>query len=117
MALRGGLGVGKTVFTKGIGRALGVTEEITSPTYTIISEYQGKLPLYHIDAYRLGGEEDFNALGPEEFLYSPGICVIEWSEKVETALPRDSIRVELSIIDGTRRRVRVWASPDVEEKL
>lgn len=109
--------MGKTVFAKGIGRAIGVSEEITSPTYTIISEYQGRLPLYHIDAYRLGGEEDFNALGPEEFLYGPGICVIEWSEKVGTALPEDSIRVELSIIDGKRRRARIWAPQAVEEKL
>jgi tRNA threonylcarbamoyladenosine biosynthesis protein TsaE len=109
VALRGGLGVGKTYFTKGIARGLGVKETVTSPTYTIICEYQGKLPLYHIDVYRLGGDDDFTGLGGEDFLYGPGVSVIEWSELLPRSIPRDAITVEISLLEGDRRLIRIPA--------
>ena len=113
VALRGGLGSGKTCLTKGIARGLGVAEEITSPTYTIISEYQGRIPLYHIDAYRLNGEDDFFALGGEELVYGNGISVIEWSELLPNAIPETAIGIEIEFyseagqLPGNTRRIRI----------
>ena len=108
VALRGGLGAGKTWLTKGIARGLLISEEITSPTYTIISEYRGKLPLYHIDAYRLQGDDDFSALGGEELLYDGrGVSVIEWSERIPNSIPEDAIIIEMEILEGTKRRIRI----------
>jgi tRNA threonylcarbamoyladenosine biosynthesis protein TsaE len=109
VALRGGLGAGKTCFAKGIARGLGVSEEVTSPTYTIISEYEGSLPLYHIDAYRLSGDEEFRALGAEELLCGGGVSVIEWSERIPRSLPPEAVCVELEIAGGEKRRIRISA--------
>jgi tRNA threonylcarbamoyladenosine biosynthesis protein TsaE len=106
VALRGGLGVGKTYFTKGLAQGLGITEEVTSPTYTMINEYRGQnFPLYHIDAYRLRGDDDFSALGAEELLYGDGITVIEWSERI--SLPPDAITVEIEILEDGKRRIQI----------
>ncbi|MDR3174343.1 MAG: tRNA (adenosine(37)-N6)-threonylcarbamoyltransferase complex ATPase subunit type 1 TsaE [Treponema sp.] len=111
LALRGPLGAGKTCFAKGLARGLGVEEEVTSPTYTIVSEYEARpedpLPFYHIDAYRLKGEDDFEALGGRELLYGGGICLIEWSERIEAALPPRTIQVEIEITGGNSRIIRV----------
>jgi tRNA threonylcarbamoyladenosine biosynthesis protein TsaE len=107
VALRGGLGAGKTCLTKGIARGLGITEEITSPTFTIISEYQGKLPFYHIDAYRLGGDDDFTALGGEDLLYGKGISVIEWSERLPHTVPQNALVVEIEISGADKRIIRI----------
>ncbi|HOV93673.1 MAG TPA: tRNA (adenosine(37)-N6)-threonylcarbamoyltransferase complex ATPase subunit type 1 TsaE [Spirochaetales bacterium] len=83
IALRGDLGAGKTTLCKGIGKGLGIEEEITSPTYTIVAEYRGRLTFYHIDAYRLGGFSDFQAIGGLELLGAPNsLCVIEWIERL-----------------------------------
>ncbi|MDR3333592.1 MAG: tRNA (adenosine(37)-N6)-threonylcarbamoyltransferase complex ATPase subunit type 1 TsaE [Treponema sp.] len=105
VALRGGLGAGKTYLTKGIARGLGVSEEVTSPTYTIISEYEGNLPFYHIDAYRLQGDDDFSALGGEEILYGAGVSVIEWSERI--SIPEYAIIVELEIRESNHRKILI----------
>jgi tRNA threonylcarbamoyladenosine biosynthesis protein TsaE len=107
VALRGGLGSGKTCLTKGIARGLGITEEITSPTFTIISEYQGEFPLYHIDAYRLGGDDDFIDLGGEDLLYGQGISVIEWSERLPGTIPGDALVVEIEITGDNQRMIRI----------
>jgi tRNA threonylcarbamoyladenosine biosynthesis protein TsaE len=109
VALQGGLGAGKTCLAKGIARGLGVEEEVNSPTYTIISEYETKekTPFYHIDAYRLKGDEDFEALGGRDLFYEEGIAVIEWSEKIPRSLPEDSLLIEIEILDGEKRRFRV----------
>ncbi len=107
IAFKGGLAAGKTTLTKGIARGLGIVEDITSPTYTIISEYAGRLPLYHMDAYRLGGEEDFLSLGVEEYLFGNGVCAIEWSERIASALPPDSAVIELRTLDGGSRRITI----------
>lgn len=107
VALRGGLGAGKTWLTKGIARGLGVTEEVTSPSYTIISEYEGRLPFYHIDAYRLRGDDDFAALGADDALYGNGVTVIEWSERVAKSIPDTALVIEISILEDARRLIVV----------
>jgi tRNA threonylcarbamoyladenosine biosynthesis protein TsaE len=114
VALRGGLGAGKTCLTKGIARGLGITEEITSPTYTIISEYQGNPPLYHIDAYRLEGDDDFFALGGEEWLYGKGIAVIEWSERLPRSVPAGALAVEITITGAEGRIIQI-SGPEAPE--
>jgi tRNA threonylcarbamoyladenosine biosynthesis protein TsaE len=109
IALHGGLGVGKTCFTSGIARGLGIKETVTSPTYTIISEYEGtlpsfgKLPFYHIDAYRLSGEDDFANIGGEELIAKDGISVVEWSERIPSSIPRDAFMIDIEIIGGNKR--------------
>lgn len=104
LALFGGLAAGKTTLTKGIARGLDILEDVTSPTYTLISEYSGRLRLFHMDAYRLDGEEDFLDLGAEEYLYGNGVCVLEWSERVEGAIPGNAARIAVEALpDGSRR--------------
>jgi tRNA threonylcarbamoyladenosine biosynthesis protein TsaE len=109
IALRGGLGAGKTCLVKGLARGLGVTERITSPTYTIVSEYNASLngealPLYHIDAYRLNGDEDFENTGAGDCI-GRGISVIEWSERIPRSIPDDAIIIEIEIIGPESRRI------------
>jgi tRNA threonylcarbamoyladenosine biosynthesis protein TsaE len=103
VCMHGPLGAGKTTFIQGAAAALGIKEPVTSPTFTIASEYEGEVPLYHIDAYRLGSTEEFELLGFEEYLYGNGITFIEWSEKVEDALPALLLHVTITIEpDGSR---------------
>jgi tRNA threonylcarbamoyladenosine biosynthesis protein TsaE len=101
------LGAGKTCFAKGIARGLGITEEVTSPTYTIISEYQGSCPFYHIDAYRLRGDDDFTALGGEEIIYGEGISVVEWSERIPASLPKGALFIDMAIEEGGTRNIHI----------
>ena len=103
LAMRGPLAAGKTTLTKGIARSLGIRDEITSPTFCLISEYAGKMPLYHMDVYRLDGAEDFINLGTDDMLYGEGVCVIEWSEKIMSELPDTAILLDISVNgDGSR---------------
>jgi tRNA threonylcarbamoyladenosine biosynthesis protein TsaE len=104
LAVHGTLGAGKTTFVKGIARGLGICEEITSPTYTIISEYEGRLRLYHMDAYRLAGSEDFRESGGEEYFDDPGaVCIIEWAERIASSLPSRASSIDIQIMtDGSR---------------
>lgn len=113
IALQGTLAAGKTTITKGIARALGITEDITSPTFTLISVYEGRVPLYHMDVYRLEGSADFSDLGAEEMLYGNGICVIEWSEKIMDELPSRTIVIKLSA-ENEKRTVTIenWTYGD-----
>ena len=108
IALTGGLGAGKTVFAKGLARGLGVIDEVTSPTYTIVSEYQGRLRFHHIDAYRLAGPADFESVGGEDLVTdSGGVCLIEWSERVASALPPGAQAVDISVDDDGSRVLRI----------
>lgn len=115
LAMRGTLGAGKTTFTKGLARGLGITDEVTSPTFTLISEYQGRMPLYHMDTYRLEGPDDFLDLGVEELLNGQGVCVIEWSEKIQEILPEDHIVISLESDETGGRLVTVmhWPYEDI----
>lgn len=104
-ALSGVLGAGKTAFTRGIARALGIDEQVTSPTYTIISEYEGpEARLFHIDAYRLSGEDDFIEAGGLEALEG-GVAVIEWSERIKALLPKHTKFITIKILAGGQREI------------
>jgi tRNA threonylcarbamoyladenosine biosynthesis protein TsaE len=107
IALRGGLGSGKTCLAKGIARGLGIAEPLTSPTYTIISEYQGGVPLYHIDAYRLAGDEDFENTGALELIGGDGIALVEWSERIPRSLPPDAAVISIEITGPEKRVIRI----------
>ena len=104
IAMQGTLAAGKTTITKGIAQSLGVKDEITSPTFCLISEYEGKMPLYHMDVYRLEGGEDFINLGVEDLMYGNGISLIEWSEKVMDELPKKTIILKIEPVEGTTER-------------
>lgn len=105
VALDGSLAAGKTYLTKGIAQGLGIQEDITSPTFTLISEYSGRFNLYHMDVYRLEGVEDFLDLGTEEMLYGDGVCVIEWSKKVKQVLPKNTIYIDIMVNDDNSRKI------------
>jgi len=105
VALKGHLGAGKTSITKGIAKAIGVKEEVTSPTYTIVSEYFGLMPLYHMDMYRIGGVDEFEMLGVEDLLFGNGISLIEWSERIEEYLPDDIKTISIFIQDDGSRKI------------
>lgn len=103
LLLDGEMGAGKTVFTKGIALALGINAEITSPTYTYLNDYDGKL--YHYDCYRLSSGEDAEALGLTEYFYGNGVCVVEWSENIADVLPDNCKRVKIEKIDLNTRKI------------
>jgi len=98
LSLHGELGSGKTCFVQGLAESLGVKQAVTSPTYTLINEYSGRLPLYHIDLYRLRSAEDALALGMDEYLESDGITAIEWGERAEELLPDSVIHVRFELL-------------------
>lgn len=94
--LSGDLGVGKTVFTKGFAVGLGITEPISSPTFTIVQEYeQGELPLYHFDVYRIEDIEEMEEIGYEDYFYGNGVCLIEWAVRIKELLPEDYIQITI----------------------
>ena len=95
VAYRGDLGAGKTAFTRGLARGLGCTGRVTSPTFTVVNEYEGRLPLFHFDLYRLAGEEELCDVGWEDYLDRGGVCAVEWSERAEAALPRETVWVSI----------------------
>lgn len=106
IALIGDLGAGKTTLAKYIAEGLGVEERITSPTFTLIHEYQsGRLPFYHFDVYRLEDPEEMYELGYEEYFYGDGLCVVEWADKVEEMIPEDALWLYLSYGDEEDLRV------------
>ena len=103
LAFKGGLGAGKTVFARGLARGLDIEETITSPTYTLVNEYEGRMPFFHIDAYRLHSAEEFDLLDSSRLLYGPGLCAIEWSERIEDALPEKAVNITITPeSDGSR---------------
>ena len=94
--LNGDLGVGKTVFARGFADGLGIREPVTSPTFTIIKEYdEGRLPLYHFDVYRIGDPSEMEAIGYEEYFYGNGVSLIEWSELIEELIPEDAVIINI----------------------
>ena len=105
IAYRGDLGAGKTAFTRGLARGLGITEPVTSPTYTIVNEYlSGTMPLFHFDMYRLSCGEDLFDIGWEDYLQRGGICAVEWSENVEDAL-EDPFWVTIEKLGENSRKI------------
>jgi len=115
IAMQGTLAAGKTTITKGIAQALEITDTITSPTFCLISEYYGKMPLYHMDVYRLDGAEDFVNLGTDDMLYGDGVSIIEWSEKIMSELPKKTIILKITPKDDGSRIIEIdnWNNGEI----
>jgi tRNA threonylcarbamoyladenosine biosynthesis protein TsaE len=109
VALIGDLGAGKTVFTKGIARGLGVKNSryVNSPTFVIIKEYEGRFPLYHLDLYRLDGHSGNDFMNYEEYFYGDGVTVIEWADKIRELLPNKYWEVSLKATDEKQRHINI----------
>ena len=108
IAFKGGLGAGKTCFTRGLARGLGFTGTVTSPTFALINEYLGgRLPLYHFDMYRVSGWEDLYSTGFFDYIESGGVIAAEWSENIEAALPEDTIFIEITKTDENSRKINI----------
>lgn len=116
IAMQGTLAAGKTTITKGIAQALEITDTITSPTFCLISEYYGKMPLYHMDVYRLDGAEDFVNLGTDDMLYGDGVSIIEWSEKIMSELPKRTIILKITPEEDGSRKIEIdnWMNGEIE---
>ena len=107
VALFGGLGVGKTAFTRGLANGLGIKSSVTSPTFTIVNEYPGKIPLFHFDMYRLESESELFDIGWDDYLERGGVCAVEWSEKVLGAFSPDTIYVKLENLGDDMRKLEI----------
>ena len=103
--LVGSLGAGKTCLTQGIAHGLGIHEYTTSPSFVLVREYRGKLPLYHIDLYRLDRIEEVTQLGLDDYLYGNGVCVVEWADKGLSVLPEEHLLIEMQIVSPFKRRL------------
>lgn len=98
ICLNGEMGTGKTHFTKGIAKALGITDPITSPTFTIVNEYEGRLKLYHFDVYRVNDPNEIEAIGFDEYIFSDAVSIVEWSNYIEELIPTEHISVKIEKI-------------------
>lgn len=116
IAYTGELGMGKTAFTRGLARGLGCRGRVTSPTFTIVNEYEGDIPLFHFDLYRLGSSDELFDIGWEDYLSRGGVCAVEWSENVEDAL-QDAIRVtiEKDADEPDTRHITITGGPRFED--
>lgn len=102
VALIGELGAGKTTLTKGIARGLQVPDLVHSPTFTLIHEHKGRVPVYHFDLYRLETPEELDDLGYDDYFYGDGVCIVEWAEKIEKLLPADRLEIRITGEDDQR---------------
>ena len=107
VALYGDLGAGKTAFVRGIASGLGLDSRVSSPTFTIVNEYLGPTPLFHFDMYRIIDASQLYDIGWEDYLASGALCVIEWSENIEDAIPEDAVRIFFEKTSENGRRIRV----------
>ena len=107
VAMYGDLGSGKTAMVRGMAQGLGLNARVSSPTFTIVNEYFGEIPLFHFDMYRLGDADELFEIGWEDYIQRGGICAVEWSENVEEAFYSDTVRVYFEKIDDTTRRIRI----------
>lgn len=118
VALIGELGAGKTHLTQAIAKQLGVhPDDVNSPTFVLIQEYDGSLPVFHIDAYRLNDTDEFLELGADEILSADNICLIEWADRVADVLPKRTIRIEIVTTGETSRRISLQCPGDREEEI
>lgn len=117
VAFTGDLGAGKTAFVRGMAQGLGISQRVTSPTFTIVNEYEGgRLPLFHFDMYRLRDAEDLFDIGWEDFLAQGGICAVEWSENIRPALDEETIYVDIRRGEGENDRILTLHGPGLEEE-
>lgn len=115
IALEGDLGAGKTTFTKGLAKGLGISRNVNSPTFTIIKEYNGRLPLYHMDVYRL--KDSMEDLGFDEYFHGDGVTVVEWAHMIEDQLPNQLLKIEITRIGDKARKVAFYPVGDRYEQL
>ena len=117
LAYEGDLGAGKTAFTRGLARGLGATEQVTSPTYTIVNEYlSGRMPLFHFDMYRLASSDDLWDIGWEDYLDRNGVCAVEWSENVRDAM-EDAIIVCIQKLGEDTRKITITGGVELEDLI
>lgn len=116
VALYGDLGAGKTTFTKGIAKGMGLPDDVHSPTFTLIHEHLGELPLFHVDLYRLGSEAEVEGIGIEEYIYGTGVTIVEWADRMKSMLPDERLDIDIRrTSDETREFIfktdspRIWA--------
>lgn len=105
--LTGKLGTGKTCLTQGIAWGLGIEGYATSPTFVLVNEYRGRLPMYHVDLYRLDSVAEVTDLGLDDYLYGKGLCVVEWADKTQDVLPPQNLSIRIDFIDDTDRRLEL----------
>jgi len=107
IALIGDLGSGKTHFVQGVAEGDDTPTDVcvASPSYTLLNEYSGRIPLYHFDLYRLSGDGDIQELGFEEYFYGDGVCLVEWAERLDQELPAENLRILFSCLDDTSRKI------------
>lgn len=118
ICLIGDLGAGKTTMTKSIAKGLDVEEYVTSPTFTLINEYKGRVPLYHFDVYRLEEVESIYDLGFEEYFYSNGVSIIEWANKIKNVLPEDVLTIEINRgSDDEERILNIYGSGERNKSI
>ena len=116
LALFGGLGMGKTAFTRGLCRGLGISDGVSSPTFALVNEYRGKFPVYHFDMYRVTSWEDLYSTGFFDYLDN-GVLVIEWSENIEGALPENTVRITISRGDSDNQRIFETEGVELSEAI
>ncbi|MBI4497336.1 MAG: tRNA (adenosine(37)-N6)-threonylcarbamoyltransferase complex ATPase subunit type 1 TsaE [Chloroflexi bacterium] len=120
LLLQGPLGAGKTQLTQGLAQGVGIPEEVTSPTFILVNEYRtGRLPLYHVDLYRIERVEEATDLGLDEYFFGPGVTVVEWADRAPAAMPDEHLLVELRYVSGqeTDRRLRLTPRGERYEQL
>ena len=119
VALVGGLGAGKTVLTKGIAQGLGVADdrEVTSPSFVLVNEYRGRIPVYHVDLYRLESPSEVEGIGWDEFISGPGVTLVEWADKAEKHLPEERMEVHLEWAGETKRRLLFCGKGQIGQKV
>jgi tRNA threonylcarbamoyladenosine biosynthesis protein TsaE len=116
--MNGTLGVGKTRLVQAVAQALGVPDgAVTSPTFVLINEYRGRLPVYHFDAYRLRDMDEFAQLGPEEYFFGDGVCFVEWAERVAAMLPVDRLEIDIESVGENQRVFRITGYGDKMQEI
>jgi tRNA threonylcarbamoyladenosine biosynthesis protein TsaE len=117
LCLSGDLGTGKTTLTKSVAKALGVAEYVTSPSYTIVNEYEGKVPVYHFDVYRINEIEELYEIGYEEYFFGCGVTIIEWASMIMELIPEEAIKVEIERLDEMGRKFTITGPEPFIQKL